>query len=490
MAAVGAVGALFELSELDAAAIGVAQLAYQKMRDPFGSSKRARVTSTGNVDNRALKNVLPGGVGHYKGDFKKRYVDVSESALSQYGYRQEQEIYGTLSMNDCQYLTIQSANLHMMARAIASAMARMIMKKHFGVTYSSASDLLFPGTPVSTTMAAGWNQIFIILKTRQSDGTETLTQQPVFNPGITALTTLDDFVGGLVTIFLAAGVGGPGLYSADFTQFHAYQVVYGYSTQGSATVTGFALSPRYVIDQTLIRISVLQIINLQNVTRADTAGATAGGTRDAIDANPIVGKVFHMQGIYPNVENQASNLTSANNFATRLFKFIPPHSTGIGVPEFNPVGEWRGVPHPQVFANIMSCQSGLRLEPGEIKKDVLRFSYFGTLNDLFRGFSYLQNSAVGTAEPQPVYASDKLGTCKLFAFEKVVPTGADSIEMNYHIDRYITAQMFPNAPQNSSRGEFTSTKYDLKQGTQAAALADVPVTLPVGGDVDIDVELP
>lgn len=488
MAAVGAVGALFELSELDAAAIGVAELAYERMRNPFGSSKRARVT--GNSDNRALKNVLPGGVGHYKGDFKKRRVDVSESALTQYGYRQEQEVYGTLSMNDCQYLTVQSANMHMMARAIGHALARMIMKKHFGVTYSSASDLLFPGTPVSATTATDWNQIWFILKTRSSDGTETLTQQPVISGGITSLTTLDDFVGGIVTLLVTAGVGSPALYSADYTQFHAYQIVYGSSATGSATATGFSLSPRYVIDQDLIRISVLQIINLQNVTRADNAGATAGGTRDAIDANPIVGKVFHMQGIYPNVENQAGNLTAATNFALRLMKFVPPHATGIGVPDINPVGEWRGVPHPQVFANILSCRSGLRLEPGEIKKDVLRFSFFGTLNDLCRGFSYLQNSAVGTNEPQPVYASDKMGTCKLYAFEKVVPTGADSIEMNYHIDRYITAQMYPNCPQNSSRGEFTSTKYDLKQGTQPVALADVPVVLPADHDVDIDVVLP
>lgn len=489
-AAIGAVGALFELSALDSAVIGVAQRANEIMSARrFGGILGPRKRPNNDVGG-PVKAVVSGGIGHYLGDFKKRMTNVNETLVQKYGYKCEQEIYGDLSMNDVQYLTVQSVNINMIARSIAAALARMIMWKHFKQTYVSEGDQLFPIVQQSDTTPPQLQQVYITTRWKYSDGTDNSAGTPVFNPAITSNTTLNDMINGIVPIIISTT--SPAMYDGDFRQFTGYQFVYRADNSGGTTVTR-SVSPRWPIDNQEISLSVVQVINLQNVTRGtyfiDGGANFARGFRDEIGANPIVGRVFHLKGIYPDVEYQSgSDTVNVGTFPKLLQKFVnPPHAVGIGVPDANPTGSWRSIPEPQMFANILSCGSGLRLEPGDIKKEVLRFDYSGRLNDLIKGLSYLGTTPTAGNESQPIYSQGKMGTCKLFAFEKVVPTGFDAVELAYHIDRYINAVCPPSWQTLSVRGEFSSTKFDLKLGTTvlAAQQAEAPVRDPDGVDVDV-----
>lgn len=474
-----AVSSYFGLDPASSAAVSLARMSARRFGPGFGP-KRARVEQVGAPIG--IPNVIPGGMGHYMGDFRKTSVSVAETNCNKYGYKQEQELYGSLSMNNVQYLTVQSVNLQMIIRGVSTAFARMLMWKHYKQTYTTTSEYLFPQVSAATVNGVFrpdlYNiKMFIRSKTSSGPSTDSGTYLFPFATGITATTTLEDLVTVLSLFFTStSNPSAPGAHFNDVFQFTGYQFVYSSdnSVSPASTITYWE-SPRWSIDNQMISVSVKQVIHLQNVTRGDVGTNPSAYSVDAIDANPIVGKVFHMHGIYPDVEYQPNNVQDVNNFAFALQRFTNvPHNIGIGVPDINPTGEWRSIPRPQNFANIISCQSGLRLEPGSIKKDVLHFRFNGRLNDLFRGLSYLGTGAgPTTSEFQPVYASSKLGNCKLFAFEKVVPTGQDAVEMNYHIDRYVSVIVPPSWEVLSIRREHLVNKFDLKLGTVALAASDV-----------------
>lgn len=488
-----AVSTYFGLGPWDQAVLSVASAAEDMLgrRGEMGA-KRRRFAGPPVTAPVGVPNIVPSGAGHYQGDFRKSAVPVQEGLAGAVGFKQEAELYGSLSMNDVQYLTVQSVNLQMISRGVAMAWARMIMWKHFKQTYTSAAEYLFPAYDSTVAYIPQLFNIKIFLRDKGSDGSEVITPSNLFSStGITATTQLEDLAVAL-QMALTANATSPAYTINDYRQFHAYQFLFKH-TDGSATpaVVNFSYSPRWCLDEQMMYVNVVQVVNLQNTTRGDvnTTGFNAG-SREAIDANPIVGRVYHMHGIYPDVESQATSVPDASNFAKRLSKFVTPvHSVGIGVPDINPTGEWRRLPRPQTFANIISCQSGLRLEPGEIKKDVLHFKFYGTLNDLCRGLAYLgTSSGPSTSDHQPVYASNKLGTCKLYAFEKVIPTGTDAVEMNYHIDRYVTCYMPSNWQVLSARAEFFTNKFDLKQGTAPALVARQADAVQHDDVVGVDVD--
>lgn len=435
---------------------------------------------------KGVPSVIPGGIGHYAGDFRKQNVPLNDTAVSKYGYIQEFEAYGDVSMNDVQYVTVQSVNVQMIAAGIASAFARMIMWKHFKQTYTCNDDYLFPWSASGDACPPELQNVHLFRRLKYSNGTSTLTQVPVFASPITATTTLGTFISRLQAIFI--GDNTPTSFGGDFNAWASYQFQYRADNTNSSTVTR-CCSPRWSIDNQEVIVHVTSVIHFQNVTRGSYSGPTdPRGSRDAIGANPLIGRCYHLKGIYPDVELQ-SNLTQATStidFNERLQKFVNiPHYVGIGVPDINPPQEWRSLPDPRVFSNVMSCQSGLRLEPGEIKKDVLQFRFKGSLNDLFHGLSYVGTGGNPTStESQPIRAGEKMGTCKVFAFEKVVPTGWDAVELAYHVNRSTVVVMPPSYGVLSVRKDYEKYKFDLLQATVPVALRDVQQD--VADDVDID----
>lgn len=481
MAGIGLVAEAFGLSDFEVAAAHVAAAAAAKMKgyrrygpeDPVPPAKYAKMTggkyakTTGSV----IPNIVPGGVGHYKGPFKQRKIPVSETASTIYGYKQEQELYGSLNMNDVQYFTVQSVNIQMIARALGMAFARMIMWKHFKMSYTTAGDVLFPKSSdvavgVPSALTAVFPQLYNIVlqfNNRDSNGVESRTSLPLFpqSVGLGAATTLDDLASNFADLFSKGSYVSS--FQGDFREWDGYFFVYRAISAPTASTTVYSYSPTWSIKDLTVSLSVHQNIKIQNTTRADSATAAAG-VRDALDANPIVGKSYLMKGIYPDPETTSNYVGDTGGLAwvRKLFNFSTiPHRIGLGVPNANPEAEWRRLPDPQVFSNIICCKTGLRLEPGEIRDDHLGFKFSGVFNDLCRGLSYLDaTDTTTTSAAQPTFTPEKMGTCKLYAFEKVVPTGSDRVEINYHIDRVVHCCFHPSWGAVSGRGEFFSNKFD------------------------------
>jgi len=458
--ATGIVGHAFGFGPGATAALGAARrfARVKKMptrQGPFGGYGRKRQRPMFGQRSSVVPNVVPGGIGHYQGDFKKRKVSTAESALTRHGYQSETEMYGEINSPDCQYFTVQSVNPYMVNYALAMALIRMIIWRHYRHSLPSSSDYVnnaFVNTGIPTSLL---NRIDWVCRRKRVDGSWeqiVITGVNVIR-GVTQLSVLardlaDKFVSDFRFGFRQL---------ADSWRFHGYILLEG-SVDGN-------VSPIYNIEEQYVSLSHLTVIQLQNVTRSNYGGGPAEvnprGYRDDIGANPLVGHCFTLRGIYPDIEG--SHAVDNLSFVKQLQITSIPQRNGIMIPASAPSGEFRGIPNPQIFSNIVKCESGLRLEPGDIKKDVLKFSFRGKLVDLISGLSYV-HAPVGTGQeltdPQSAYRNNRFGLCKLYAFEKVVPTGPDSVEMNYHLDRYLNVHFSENYQTVSMRKDFAQYAFD------------------------------
>jgi hypothetical protein len=400
------------------------------------------------MKRKGVPNVIPGGIGHYQGDFRKQRTDVSESKLTQYGYIREREGYGELNSSDVQYFGVQSVNVLMAIRPICAAFLRMVMWRHFRITYASESDLVYEGLGAQ---ASEVKNLLYYYRSKESAGV--FSGGSVAGVNISATTVFGDLVTNLEGILLsnpAFGLvnGGGGAVEVK-SRFSGYQIQYQAATVGA----NLHRSVVYNIEQQMVSLNIFTVIHLQNVTRSNYADART--IRDDIGANPLVGKCFTLNGRYPVVEDTGSTGWSRYLQFSDLSGF-----NGIIIPSVVPTGEFRAVPNPQIFSNIIKCDVGLRLEPGDIKKDVIRFSYRGKFCDLMEGLSVQNIVSGGVIEEGSYDRAGMFGITKLYAFEKVMPTGPDTVEMSYHLDRYENCLFSETYFGNSVRSEFAQSRVD------------------------------
>lgn len=461
--ATGVIGHSFGLGPTATAVAGAARYA-AKMRKIGPGYKRQRTAAAG-----IAPSVNVSSVGVYKGDFYKRGQPVGESAVTQYGFQRETEHYGVASCPDVQYIGVQSVNAVMAARGIAVAYLRMIFWRHFKQTYASEGDLLYQMG--SSGHVPELQAIVYITGVRDSTGLSSVGYTS--SPTITSTTTLNDLVIDLQSKL--EGVYGFGL--VDYTgaavaqpMLVGYQLLFGQV----GALTG-CYSPIYYTDHQKVRYTLTTVVQLQNQTLGDNGSRY----RDDIATNPIVGKVFTTHGLYPLVEKQyRSDWDTSLSTNTDV-----PSLAGVMLPSAAPVGAWRSIPTPQVFSNIIKCEAGLRIEPGEIKKDVLKFSFYGTMRALFDGLRVNQIIDVAGSKVLETDYTSSLGYNKLYAFEKVVPTGVDQVVIAYHLDRYHTCLFGLEYFQNSCRREYARTVFNR---TIAPALLAAPVADNVdGGRADV-----
>jgi len=402
------------------------------------------------MKRKGVPNVVPGGIGHYNGDFRKRKISTAESALTRHGYQSETEMYGEINSPDCQYFAVQSVNPYMVNYALAAALIRMILWRHYRISIPSVHDYINNG---NTGVQSKLLRIDWYCRRKRVDG----SWEQIFTVGVdivTQITTLDQVVRDLSVKFVNDLRFG-------FRQLNDSWRFHGYSLQEAPPT--FTTSPVYNLEEQYVSLSHLTVIQLQNVTRSNYGGGPAEvnprGYRDDIGANPLVGHCFTLRGIYPDIEG--SHAVDNISFVKQLQVTNIPQRNGIMIPFIAPANEFRGIPNPQIFSNIVKCESGLRLEPGDIKKDVLKFSFRGKLVDLISGLAYVHSP---TGDPpvdlQSAYRNQRFGLCKLYAFEKVVPTGPDSVEMNYHLDRYLNVHFSENYQTVSMRKDFAQYTFD------------------------------
>lgn len=380
--------------------------------------------------------------GHYLGPFWKRRISTRETTKTRHGFIQEQEVYGQITANDIQYVGFQSVTPTMVIPAIATALIRMIFWRHYRVVYPSVSDFVYPASTITPDLS----RIDWITRSKRSDGTWTET----YHTGVTIVsgsTTLQALVDNLVTYMSTNDFGFKQV--VDDTRFAGYRFIY-------PRVTTFNYSPDYSLEEQYVRLSVMNVIQLQNTTRADSTLHDSTFSRDRIDANPLYGSVFTMRGLYPDIEglydvdtsSWVKELQTENGISLQY---------GLIIPDTQPQGSFRAIPNPQIFADVIKAESGLRLEPGDIKKDVLRFSFNGKLRDLIEGLAYF--NALGQASNVSGYRKRRFGVVKLFAFEKVVPTGSARVEMNYHVDRFVNCVFREDFQTPSIRKDYLPLPY-------------------------------
>lgn len=447
--AVGVIGSTFGLGPGALAAVGAARYYQKNMRkiNPgFRAPKRPRGASGSVYDPAAIQN-QPNALGVFKGPFRKRSIGVAENSVTQFGFHRETEHYGLVKCPNVQYLGVQSMNAVMAARGIAVAYLRMIFWRHYKQTYASEGDILFQ-VAHTFPFTASLDSIIYICGARDSNGVLSIDIYP--SPSITGgITTVNDLVTHLQDKLESDDKFG----LIDYTGAQVAQsMLVGYRLKFSDG----SLSPVYYTDHQSISYTCATVVQLQNQTLTDNTAISSGISRVTNDANPVVGKVFTTSGLFPNVEQQYRSEWSD---ALRSNLDVPSVA-GMIIPATEPVGAWRSIPIPQTFSNIIKCESGLRLEPGEIKTDFLKFRFRGTMRSLFEG---LRVNAVATGASGRFVESDYhrvMGYNKLYAFEKVVPTGTDQVILAYHLDRYHACVMGFEYFQHSSRREYATTTFN------------------------------
>jgi len=452
-AAAATVGAAFGLggqaaSVLDAA-IGVEAARRQfvkpkpNMPRPFpGAEPRAKRQRL-NPAQRAVTQY-----GHYKGDFSKTKVPIGESSGTLHAFHAEAELFGNVKTNDCLYLGVQSVNLPMIARGIAIALIRHIWWREFKTTLPSGDSTLFENTSLANFPV--YQQLILLFRSRQIGTSVGVVTEQLY--ALDNTKTLSDLADAMVVNMLAVASNRWGVdYEVPSYSVYAYQF----------QETSARLPPVCILDAH-INVDVVSVIHLQNTTPGDNGGET----RDGIHANPLMGKTYTFKGRFPQPETNAVTVTQSAQFFYNLNDMdTSNYKGGMLIPLKFPTAEFRAPPNPQMFSNIISCSSGLRLEPGDIKKDVVKFNFRGRLNDLLHGLAQENATVMNVGTFENVLGRGELGTCKYFALEKVVPTGPtatpDRVEINYHVDRYIHIEFSNLVTGNSIRNEFSSKLYNV-----------------------------
>jgi len=369
--------------------------------------------------------------GKFSGRFKKTSVKsgVKKGRYALRGTRNEREVFGTASMPNVCYIGVQSVELGRMARDVGLALSRHILKKHFDIDLV-APDQTFWDLDMADKVAA---IAYYYEENPVANTTPILGVNPAAAYNFSAASTLNDMADHFaVNVFLAADYGGGNSAVAQRRILKAYSIFrrINVGVDPGVNVEG----PRFYLDHQYVKVYSTANLNLQNVTSADVAtGDPLDSSR--IDANPICGRVFKFKGMHPLV-NDATHLEGAGGTNTFFqLQMSDQNNDGVLIPAIAPVGNWRGIPTPDVFKNCISS-GHVTLDPGQIKKETIMFKYDGLLHKLITGFA--NHSGVGTGVvTNPYNKMQNMGTCLVFAFEKRMRTGvSQNVAVNYHVDWY------------------------------------------------------
>lgn len=193
------------------------------------------------------------------------------------------------------------------------------------------------------------------------------------------------------------------------------------------------------LDTMYVNCNCRIVMNVQATTVADEGGTDS---RDNITANPLIGKLYYFSDLSPKPRQDPTftaagasddqwgwiHLTSWNDHAP----FITPDAAN------HPTGTWRAPPLESTFRNCTSV-GNVRMEPGDIKKAVIRFSFNGKLQKWLKKYDewgyYAENNA-------PVANDVTMGTCMILALEKRVRTGPSAVRCNVHFDQFAGASCY------------------------------------------------
>jgi len=369
----------------------------------------------------------------YTGTFSAPTQKAKPGIYALNGMQSEREAYGTNTMNFCNYSGLSSALPRTVGRDIGVALMRWLMKKHYKQDYSDMEQIIRqPRVDELLSNVTAYNPRFVRFY-RETTLQTINTMEVAFTYTFNDVDTLRSFGDLFATsIFCNSSFGGG--YSTGSHQhiLKAYQ--FGdFDSVSNATTSDLTGVTRLMaicyLDKQYCKYYSSATITLQNVT---VSGGGSSST-DVINANPLIGKIFRMKGLLPKLKDNARNGLSKWN----ELQMSDPDNDGVLLPTTQPPGSWRAVPNADAFQNCKGYNTVI-LQPGEIKKQSIKFVYNGLLTDLIQGFG--QHEGLGPGLVRTPYIKGGFGTCLLFAFERQLRTGGtvavpdNSVSIGYHCD--------------------------------------------------------
>lgn len=336
---------------------------------------------------------------------------------------------------------------------------RKILKKHYGVTVESHSQLIdFLVPPVFQTQGTLVSTIPKLVKIVFYRWVEAESVTPAINSAFEVVmpTTADaDRTIGTIAMNIgnsiqnwfgrvyAESVAGTGTH--DLTNRNRFDL-YGYqleefislsgpdSTPALTDASNRVMSSIYRMDKWIVNLKYVTQIRIQNVSIAGSGGQTNADTysKDSMESNDLVGKIYHFTDPYPvpnarilSVTHPGANVPTGGptvlNTNMDLFHYDKDHNGIIKNDSITDQVLLRQVPFPTDFKNC-SRYSNAYLKAGENKSMVQVFKFNGYLSKLIEGLSstLVFNGGTGEAATNGDFRQTKFspfGTHDLFVFE-------------------------------------------------------------------------
>lgn len=226
-------------------------------------------------------------------------------------------------------------------------------------------------------------------------------------------------------------------------------------TQSLNDPTNRVQSPVLRLDNMIVNMKFTTKIRIQNISPAQYRGsgvaadATAYDGADALEHNPLVGKLYHFGDPYAQVSpkilrvahnNGAPGITSMTDMSV-----FGKDTTADGIVRVQGGGDLyalRHIPTPDMFMNCRGY-SLVKLMPGEMKTHKQKFVFNGFINKLINGLTYTAtySGATGWSGAYRDGSSNGFGTFDLFCLEDYNGahqggTTDPTIRISYQVNRF------------------------------------------------------
>jgi len=381
-------------------------------------------------------------VGHYRGKFKRRRVkSMKIDPYLRYGFKNTSEITGLVADPDCVYIGHSTTSGHKLLTLFLQATLRKLFKKAANWTCTNVTDPIrgYEG------FGDGWRLILVVTDQQTGVATEysydTTTTDTIYRIcGDTAVGVAPSFANlyNFWVNYLGSGTGAAAGSMQQPTRLMLYRK--------EVNITNFwqFCGDIYFPDEH-INLYVKSELKMQNRT------LSAAGSPDAEDVsnNPVIGKSYEFSTGAPRTKVEGCQLIngvvdSTGAITVRAAEFI---ATNVAASQI-----MKEPPEARIFYNVVKTGS-VRLEPGDIKKDVITFKVKMQAYKFFERLDWRYYSgSIGTAK-----SMKSMGKSSLFAFEDLINVNlTQNINVAYEINRteamYLTTGKVPVA-----QGMFTQT---------------------------------
>lgn len=396
------------------AAASVAKMAVRQVARRMRGQRRVQSNTSMRQVVRGRWGKSFGGVstGFYRGKFRKPVKRVGWSTAQQTkylsaGYLANSEVFGRVADADCVYIGHSTFDRTQVARAVAAATLRKLLKKCGFDPDQPQQEIPIRDYGDSRGAQLRWARIEstglpVIVTYTFVDG-ETL-QSLIINSGMaTQISDCMEMVDGSVR--------------------GSFDRVSLYTNDTANTGSTWSLAGELNLRDEVLDIFVQSTLTVQNRTKSGTVDTVAAET---VDNQPLRGRLYDMIGGVPQTKEMGANGLNR----------VP--ANGILLQQsvdLSPAAYFKEPPMPKIFSNCYKS-SNITLEPGMIRKTVLTSQWRGYFNHLVcHRLTVRQVPFLGQMNYAP-------GKCQLIALEERLNSGSTNpITVSYEADRKFAAML-------------------------------------------------